>query len=102
MHSVDIRHQLFQDTVDTTSVIALVFCLIAIIFLPLHIMPSSVLHMGHYGAEKGENSLEISQQIHSRFEKRTSDLPNHSQALYPLGYTSSLSKWNYPSRKKDS
>lgn len=41
----------------------------------------SVLHMRHYEAEKGEKPLEISQQIHSRFEKRTSDLPNHSQAL---------------------
>lgn len=37
MHSVDIRHRLFQARVDITCVIALFFCLIAItFFLPTY------------------------------------------------------------------
>lgn len=76
--------------------------LIAITCFFLLLWPSSVSHVWHYSAEKGENSLEISQKSQCRFEnKRNSDLLNHSQALYPLGYTSSLLKWNYLSRKKD-
>lgn len=54
------------------------------------------------GAEKEEIHSISPRKSMASLRMRTSDLLNHSQALYPLGYTSSLSKWNYLSRKKDS